>query len=748
MKKLFTLIIALSYLYSMSVSALHLIGGEMSYECLSNGNIQVNMYIYRDCNCVNCAEFDDPAPLFLYNENGTMIDVLQVNVQEILELEITTDGFCVENAPNVCVERAYYTTTINPPNNSNGLQIVYQRCCRNSGIVNIIDPDATGSTYVLDIPLNAGNCNNSSPVFDNYPPIVICANNPLIFDHSATDPDGDSLVYSICEPFNGATNLDPQPNPPYPYSDVSWNPPYSATNQLGGSPPMSIDPVTGELTAFPNQIGLFVVGICVSEYRDGVLLSTNKRDFQFNVTNCQIVLAQTALVTISGNDTICLGESVTIQGEVFGANTFQWMPTVGLSDPNSLNPTITPLHTLTYTLIASNSLSGCADTSTVTIVVDNGSLELPNNLLICLGDTVLLNPILDPNANLVWSPGNSLDDSTVVSPNAFPTETTIYTATITTILGCTATDQMMIVVNPADTTSIDGIVNICFDSDTQLSAITNNALSYLWSNGATTSSIGVSAANTYTVTATNPLGCISTASATVTVQDIVANLTGDTEICEGETTTLSLADSYSQYLWSNNATTATLNTNGGTYSVTVTDANDCSTITSITIIENPNPTPSIIGERDIPEFTSTTWSVSPTFPQYIWSNSATTPSITVAEEETYSVTVTDANDCKGTAAAILDLIPSKAVLFPSAFSPNNDSVNDDFGATTKNVISYSVEIFNRWGQRVFSSDNINQRWDGTYKGVAQEMGVYVYQGKVIYTDNTEEAFKGNVSLVR
>ncbi|HNI44875.1 MAG TPA: gliding motility-associated C-terminal domain-containing protein, partial [Chitinophagales bacterium] len=316
------------------------------------------------------------------------------------------------------------------------------------------------------------------------------------------------------------------------------------------------------------------------------------------------------------------------------------------------------------------------------------------------------------------------------------------------ILGCTATDQMMIVVNPADTTSIDGIVNICFDSNTQLSAITNNALSYLWSNGATTSSIGVSAANTYTVTVTNPLGCISTASATVTVQDIVANLTGDTEICEGETTTLSLADSYSQYLWSNNATTATLNTNGGTYSVTVTDANDCSTITSITIIENPNPTPSIIGEHDIPEFTSTTWSVSPTFPQYIWSNSATTPSITVAEEETYSVTVTDANDCKGTAAAILDLIPSKAVLFPSAFSPNNDSVNDDFGATTKNVISYSVEIFNRWGQRVFSSDNINQRWDGTYKGVAQEMGVYVYQGKVIYADNTEEAFKGNVSLVR
>lgn len=747
MKKLFTLIIALSYFYSMQVSALHLIGGEISYECLPNGGIRVNMYIYRDCNSGG-AGFDNPATIFLYNSNGNIEQELTVFNPTIEELEITTDGLCAENIPDVCVERGYYTTIANIPNGSTGYQLVYQRCCRNPGIVNLLNPDNTGSTYVLDIPPYSNNCNNSSPVFDNYPPIVICANNPLIFDHSATDADGDSLVYSICEPFNGADDFDPQPSTPYPYSDVSWNPPYSATNQLGGSPPMSIDPVTGELTAFPSQIGLFVVGICVSEYRDGVLLSTNKRDFQFNVTNCQIVLAQTALVTISGNDTICLGEAVTIQGEVFGANTFQWMPTVGLSDPNSLTPTITPLETLTYTLIASNSLSGCADTSTVTIVVDNGSLELPNNLLICLGDTVHLDPILDPNANLVWSPGNSLDDSTLVSPNAFPTETTIYTATITTVLGCTATDQMMIVVNPLDTTSIAGIVNICFDSNTQLSAIPNNALSYLWSNGATTSSIDVNVANTYTVTVTNTLGCISTASATVTVQDIVANLTGDTEICEGETTTLSLADSYSQYLWSNNATTTTLNTNGGTYSVTVTDANNCSTVTNITITENPNPTPSIIGELDIPEFTSTTWSVSPTFVQYIWSNGASTPNITVTEEETYSVTVTDANDCKGTAAAALDLVPLKVVLFPSAFSPNSDSVNDDFGATTKNVISYSVEIFNRWGQKVFSSDNISQRWDGTYKGVPQEMGVYVYKAKVIYTDNTEEAFKGNVSLVR
>lgn len=90
------------------------------------------------------------------------------------------------------------------------------------------------------------------------------------------DPDGDELVYEICEPSLGASSFSPLPliasHPPY--EPVTWLAPYTADDPLGSSPAIAIDPETGELTAFPSMAGQFVVGVCVSEYRDGVLLSS------------------------------------------------------------------------------------------------------------------------------------------------------------------------------------------------------------------------------------------------------------------------------------------------------------------------------------------------------------------------------------------------------------------------------------------------------------------------------------------
>jgi len=183
--------------------------------------------------------------------------------------------------------------------------IVYQRCCRNATIVNINDPLVTGSSFVAKIlPAAQANC-NSSPVFNQFPPTIICNNEPLSFDHSATDSDGDSLVYSFCNVLvgggiQGDVNLAPtgddeacdgvKPTPACPNIDESVNyitPTYSAAAPMGGNPVVTIDPNTGLITGTPNTIGQFVVGVCVEEYRNGQLLGTIQRDFQFNVLPCE-----------------------------------------------------------------------------------------------------------------------------------------------------------------------------------------------------------------------------------------------------------------------------------------------------------------------------------------------------------------------------------------------------------------------------------------------------------------------------
>src|SRR5205823_7175277 len=129
------------------------------------------------------------------------------------------------------------------PPTPGGYTIAYQRCCRNVTIVNLVDPSNTGITIFTTIPDTSLAVCNSCPYYNNYPPTVICVDYPLVFDHSATDPDGDSLVYSLCSPFLGADPYNPAPMLPSapPYSNVNFLSPYTATDPMATLPPMSID---------------------------------------------------------------------------------------------------------------------------------------------------------------------------------------------------------------------------------------------------------------------------------------------------------------------------------------------------------------------------------------------------------------------------------------------------------------------------------------------------------------------------
>jgi gliding motility-associated-like protein len=279
--------ILLSLLWAKEARATHIVGGEMTYRCLGNNRYQIAVTVFRDCD-TGVPWFDAPASIGVFDVNGLLVYDLRLRLRgnDTLDLDLTDS--CYVAPPNICIHRTTYLDTITLPFRAGGYQLVYQRCCRNQDIVNIIDPLGTGATYTQWLTEAAMLSCNSSPVFRDWPPVYLCVDVPIVFDHSAIDTDGDSLVYELYMPFEGASPFNPQPQPPLnpPYNNVNWANGFGTNNMLGGTAALQINPQTGLLTGTPTQFGVFVVGIQVKEYRNGVLISTVQRDFQYAIGQC------------------------------------------------------------------------------------------------------------------------------------------------------------------------------------------------------------------------------------------------------------------------------------------------------------------------------------------------------------------------------------------------------------------------------------------------------------------------------
>ncbi len=284
----------LSFWNFNKVSATHIVGGEVNYEMLNDTTYLISLKVYRDC-FLGIPLFDNPAYVKVFNGNNDSITFFTISRPPWDSVEIELSNPCLAVPPDVCVESIDYRTTIILPKDSLGYQFVYQRCCRNGTIINSIGHDGrrivgAGATFLAQTPPNQ--VLNSNPVYNDFPPIALCLGEKIDFDHSASDADGDSLVYKLCNPLHGGDTLTfnsnigfrPYEFPPYP--ELIYIPPYSINNMLGGTDPLKIDPISGFLTGTPQREGQFVVGVCVEEYRDRLYLGETKRDFQFNVVEC------------------------------------------------------------------------------------------------------------------------------------------------------------------------------------------------------------------------------------------------------------------------------------------------------------------------------------------------------------------------------------------------------------------------------------------------------------------------------
>ncbi|RMF25303.1 MAG: hypothetical protein D6765_10570, partial [Bacteroidetes bacterium] len=220
---------------ALSLQARHIIGGVITYECLGNGRYLFTMKMYRDCYDPNGAFFDDPAPIAVYEDgNPTPLDTLFIPLQSFTDIEPDAPDPCLILPPNVCVQEGIYVFEYQFENwpNETSYHLSYQRCCRNATVTNIQTPDEVGATFTVEITPRSQELCNNSPTYETFPPIVICGNEPLMFNHQATDPDGDQLIYEMCEPLigggrnfqnpNACNGITPLPPCPPPYQPVQY----------------------------------------------------------------------------------------------------------------------------------------------------------------------------------------------------------------------------------------------------------------------------------------------------------------------------------------------------------------------------------------------------------------------------------------------------------------------------------------------------------------------------------------------
>ena len=390
--KIFAVIVPLCFA-TLSLHASHIVGGGFTYKYLgdtitSGGTLhkyQVTMELYQDCTTGQAEAIaqDNPAFFTIYNTGSPIPVLVDSNVEydqlSAVLLPVLYISACGASSspqlPSVCLLKKVFKKTYYLPANTSGYIVVYQRASRNATIANIINSGDVGTTYFCNIPPTQ----NNSAVFKNYPPQIVCLNKSSVFDHSATDADGDSLTYELSPPYIGASdaNIKPVTASPPPYDTVKYVPPSSWDNPIPAAIPMQIDAVTGKLSVTPNKAGRYLIAIACKEWRNGVLINTVRREFEWTVLDCDAFY--NGYQPNAGPDqTITAGDSIHFNAT--GGASYLWAPSTFLSDPNIPNPVghFTETGVFTYYLQATSD-SGCTGGDKITIsVIEHSDYAVPN----------------------------------------------------------------------------------------------------------------------------------------------------------------------------------------------------------------------------------------------------------------------------------------------------------------------------------------------------------------------------------
>lgn len=740
-------------LAALSLRAAHIIGGEITYECLgwTNGDpnsgsrsYQFYMNIYRDCQGGG-APFDSPnapypATITIYR-TGMSEDFMnfQAGFPQVEFIDPDPGNPCVIVPGNVCVQRGVYTfPVIDLPVSNESYFIVYQRCCRNNTITNIISPESSGATYFMELTPAAQNVCNNSPVYDGFPPIVLCANEPFQYGHAASDAEGDQLVYEFCAPFLGGglnfdqptsfTGVAPNPDAPPPYAPVSFVAPfYSALDPLGIDADINIDVNTGLITGMPNAQGQFVVGVCVKEFRNGQLLSIVRRDFQFNVTNCDptvvadireddIINGQEFLLTSCGENRISFLNQSYQQSRI---NEWFWTFGLGGRDTviNTWNATVDFPGIGEYEgRLYLNPGTDCGDTARIRVKIFPGiDVDFEYEYDTCVAGPVQFTDLSSAGANGIsnwnWDFGDG-NGSSNQNPRYIYSEPGVRAVHLraTDFNGCQDSVRKeityfpvpaLLIVSPSSFTGC-APGSIFFNN---LSTPVDESYDIQWDFGDGGSAGDISPEYLFTregifsvsLSITSPIGCQTDTvfSELITIEPSpvadFAYTPGQPDIFNPEIQFEDRSSGASKWFW---------DFEGAAYATQ----------------QNP---------------------------AYLFRDTGL---------QEVRLTVTHPSGCQDTVVQYIDIVPRATYFLPNAFTPNDDSVNDIFlgKGYLEGVRDFELSIWNRWGEEVFRSADPMVGWNGRKHNTGKPAPAGVYACLVRYMGPRGEPVevRGMATLVR
>jgi gliding motility-associated-like protein len=298
MKKIVTCIFLLAGVFASKAE--HITGGEMYYTLIGFADGEYNYHVtcklFKDC-FVN-RQFPDPAIIGIFHkQSGVLVSNINVSMSNTTTLDLENGGGpCISDPPQVCYNVAYYDFEVSLPPSPDGYTITIQVVYRINSISNlIVGYGNVGATYVGDIPgdgLVADAPHNNSAQFTGSDLVIVCANSPFTYSFAAKDADGDKLRYHFCEAYQGGTGnaATSFPPAPPPYESVPYGGIYSGSSPLG--PDVQIDPITGLIKGNAPDAGTYVVTVCVDEIRKGVVIATQRKDFQIKIAACTIAAAK------------------------------------------------------------------------------------------------------------------------------------------------------------------------------------------------------------------------------------------------------------------------------------------------------------------------------------------------------------------------------------------------------------------------------------------------------------------------
>lgn len=732
-KRLFFLLgVGCFLLNFQTAKATHLMGGDLTYQCVGPNSYQFTLTLYRDCKGIPLSTSNQRIVMFS-NSCGVQETNLNLTFQSFQEI---TPICPAQQANSACnggpvpgVEEYIFTTTITLSQACDDWTFYYVRCCRNGAITNLVNPN--GQRIYIEATLNntVVTC-NSSPIFTNKPVPFLCDGSPFLYNNGAIDPDGDSLSFVLIPPRNKSSN-----NPP---NDIvfsgTFSPPYPLTTAPVNA--FNFDQLSGQMSFTPNGLQQAVVTVLVKEYRNGVLIGTVLRDIQLVVINCANQApnldppSNVTGGTLNGNTfSVCAGNTLnfdllandpdvannlTFDSNILQAlggatftQTFGNPNTASISWPTTVNDTGT--YFISFLLFDDGCPLIASQVVGFNIIVGVGEIYPPQNNYVCPSTANNL-PLQTniPNTGTgtyQWSPTAGLSNPNIPNPIATVPSSATATYYVTYTGGvCPAIEEVNIL--PSGIVSVPDTVQICEGDSTALTANFqqfgfNNPFTYTWDPpmGLDNASIGSPMASpatttTYTVTATT-INCSFSADVVVEVIPLpnLTNIPSDS-ICQNDSIQLFPLGTNLQgatFAWSpvvgiSNPNVFSPNVSpNSTQLYTLTASNQCGADSETATVTVFDPFSVSLSAQDVSCNGGTNGAVTAIVnggngnPQFLWTpGGATTNSVNNLSVGTYSVALSDAAGCDASASVTL----TEPTLLMGMFTNSNNI--DCFGASNGN----------------------------------------------------------------